>query len=401
VAADLSLQSAKVIVDRTQTEEAFSKARDLVQMAVALNPTIAMDPDSYFRQMVVNRMFVEARSAAQNGDLKQATDFLEEIEKSAEPLNLTPDHDARTMVAQAKLSKALELFGRDRPSAMAELEKAVEVAPDYTVAHKLLATLYSESKEYGKAIGHLEIAARVTPEPDTLFQIAELRQQLANHVLATRAEESEAAVRFAQASLQVYPRYRCGYVSLGRIQYWREEYPESLQSLRKIDDTDFCYEDAMVLISAIYFDKQHDYERAYEIYKQARAQNPDYVGHLANLAEASLATKRYDNAYSLAEQALQRSPDRDTSVALAMRFIKIASLIFRGQNELADQSLRDFVEFYNRKVTPEFAQEWTFTGTENFIRHEESITAPQRDLLLKLLAVLQKPQASIRIQDFR
>ena len=120
-----------------------------------------------------------------------------------------------------------------------------------------------------------------------------------------------------------------------------------------------------------------------------------------NFAEANLATERFEEAGELAKKVLAQSEALrlDVNEQLSMGFVIISSHVLQGNTAEAFDGLGKFINYY-RSVADKYKPIWSYDGTKHFIK-TRSMDENQRNLLLKLIHILEVPTRNITMEDFQ
>jgi adenylate cyclase len=174
----------------------------------------------------------------------------------------------------------------DLPEAIAHLEKAIQLVPNYALAHALIAGCYTRlyvaganvnlEEDRRKALAFARRAVELgNDDPETIAY--------ASFALASFGD-GELALFLAERSISLNPNLPLGWFMVGSI---------SLYS--------------------------GDYERALECLARALRLSPigsDQAGPLASSSMAYLLSDRYEEAYSFAERAYQENPNHSFAIPM-------------------------------------------------------------------------------------
>jgi len=136
-------------------------------------------------------------------------------------------------------------------------------------------------------------------------------------------------------------------------------------------------------------DNKGDYDAAIASFQKALEIKPTYLFAKTNLVELYLITERFDKAMELAHQVLKEKGIEQYQI-LAMKSIVISSLLFQDNQTLALMELKKLIKYY-RGLGNDFKQDWDYSTTKKFITRSKLLSGSTRDLLLKLIDLLETP----------
>lgn len=228
----------------------------------------------------------------------------------------------------------------------------------------------------------------------------------------TRAEELILRARYGEAitilekTAKYDPANERTHFLLGSLYYIQNNWDKSVIHFKKVRKDSFDYALALSHMGVIYHEYLGRYEDGYQTYRLILDLYPTDINNHMNIAEACLATGRWDEARNRAEKILTASEvrnPRDDEV-LAMKFIVVSSLVLQGKDDAAEGALHDFMhnyedycERYNRE--DKFSR-WKYNGTRNFIKGRD-MDENRRQLLLTLIGLLEKPNTDVTEAQLR
>jgi tetratricopeptide (TPR) repeat protein len=257
---------------------------------------------------------------------------------------LRPDYE------RAILAAAQYLQTTDRPAALALLTERVgrpDASNDLRLAY---ARLLVADRRYAEARAQFELLLKADPKnPDLVYSLALLSMQGNLYGESRTYLQSYLALIEAQPGGERDPDQ--AYLYLAQIAEEEKQYDEALKWLRRIEGGDE-YVPARVR-EALVLTKMQRADEARRLLGGVQASSPEERLQL-QLAEGQLLreTHRYDEAYKLLTQALEKSPD---SVALLYDAAMTAEKLDRV----------DQMEIYLRKVIelrPDYAHAYNALG---------------------------------------
>jgi WD40 repeat protein/Flp pilus assembly protein TadD len=369
-------------------------AHRLLILARQRDRRMLIDPNDEVLRLCASILVNAARKYARSGHVNEAVVAFDKAKRLDPTLSdLDPNVDATRLASQACVTEAWNLLrDSDAKETIARLEKATSIDPKYGLPCALLGTVYRGwLKQYDKAIKWWGKAVALAPTPESYAELAY------SYLLK---EDYSNAVEVAAKALQSNPECSFGSLVLALAKDRTKEYEHAVNVLRNIKESDPHYAAALATSGSIYFDAFFEFEAAYEKFRKLLELESNNVSYKANFTEANLATGRFEQAYSLARglvRTYEAAKIADADNELAMRFVMIASLILQGAHDEARDELTQFVSRYNG-VVGKYKPEWSYKGTRRFIE-QRAMPEDQRKLLLNLLAVLEKPQSNITIEQ--
>jgi tetratricopeptide (TPR) repeat protein len=127
---------------------------------------------------------------------------------------------------------AIAELEKDKPNlskAVKNLQKAVEIYPEYDAAWALLGEVRMEQGKAKEAEAAFSKAAEVNP--------VAVKPRLGLAQLALEAQQWEEASRLAQEALELEPNTPRGLLYTGLASYYAEQYGEAMKSFQKLEET--------------------------------------------------------------------------------------------------------------------------------------------------------------------
>ena len=217
----------------------FNDARIAFEKAVALDPDFAM---AYFHLAYANHNLenIEARDTAikrakalslrttEKERLYIESDYAYRIEKDRERSDRILRQIADEYPKEKEAFASLGLSYSDKGAsdkAIVELNKALELDPNYGEAHNLLAYAYVRMGDYSKAVEHLKIYVSLSPgEANPLDSLAEAYFDM--------GRLDEAIANYKEA-LKINPAFESPYFCVGYIHAFKAEYAEAMTWIDK------------------------------------------------------------------------------------------------------------------------------------------------------------------------
>lgn len=266
------------------------------------------------------------------------------IEEAKAAVALKPDYERAILAAAQYLQTA------DRPAALALLEQRA-ARPDASTDLRLAyARLLISDRKYAEARQQFELMLRSDPKnPDLVYSMALLSMQ------GNLYSEARLHLQNYLALLDEHPGSGRdpdqAYLYLAQIAEEERQYADALKWLRRIEGGDE-YVTARVR-EALVLTKTQRPDEARKLLGNVHTSSPEERMQL-QLAEAQLLrdTRRYNDAYALLTQALEKSPD---SVAL----LYDAAMTAEKLDRIGD------METYLRKVIglrPDYAHAYNALG---------------------------------------
>jgi tetratricopeptide (TPR) repeat protein len=233
---------------------------------------------------------------------------------------------------------AIQLYGQwlvtqGRPrEALPLLQRAVEIDPGFTDAHRALGQAYRQIGQLQAAVREFQIADMQAPgHPPTQAALAELAQQLleGDETLPKLREAADASPNDVEAELRLVRHLR--HLGLAGQALRRLEATEA----RFRDNPEFQAEHAVVLV---YLDRR---DEAIARYWRSLERDPDHGQRMVELAMLLLERRQgndLDDAWRLSARALELAPDAPASLACRAELVA-----FRGD-------LPGAIELYRRAI---------------------------------------------------
>jgi tetratricopeptide (TPR) repeat protein len=199
--------------------------------------------------------------------------------------------------------------------AVREAEAVLKTDPEYPDAHRLLAHIYfhmldsspsdpdATKQSLGKAIEHLEVLVRVTPnDTDSWLLLGRLYRASGQ---PAKAEEAFRRV------LKTDPESKVGLANLVELYFQQGDYHQATEALTKIPESDM--DSQLFGMLAYAYGQTRDFDKAITTYEKALAQDPDNTELRRAYAEALFNYGRNAAARVELQKVLKSDPDDDAS----------------------------------------------------------------------------------------
>lgn len=284
----------------------------------------------------------------------------------------------------------------DYVQALQAIQHGLAVSPDSAYLLSVEADIYRLEKKYPDAIELCQKAIQLSPEyfyPYSVLAKIQLEQGAYEKAAGSARTSIDAGGEDYALLCEVYKRLNRDDEAVRTLSGYLANSPKNANLMEAL---------ASVYHERLYL-QPSAYEQAYKLDREAYQLQLKTLQFRENLAEASLTTKRYDDALRLANEvltdnSLSLSPDQKLSVKL----IQIASLVFEKRDAEAFSELGEFIRYYD-SIGKDYSRSWVFEGTKNFIRLNGSIDGSSRAQLLNLIEILELPkvQADAKFRELK
>lgn len=398
-------------------EAELDTAYKLLATSRLLDPGIKLDPDSFFEALTGAGLIVRGRDLAREGDVNRAAELFQMAASLDYRIAFEPFQAARQLAAQQRLWEGLKLIeDGDKAKGVESLQAAVLLNPRQGVAREAIGRAYFDMGRCEEATEHLKVAVKVSASPDSHAMIADCY---------TQQKRVPEALSLLNEALRLNPYHSHANLTLGMIRAEAEDYIGAVAALKKVNkDERQYYLPALMTLGPIYFDNLFDYEGAYEAFHTLVDLYPRDTTLMANFAEATLASGRYQRAADLAESVLSRGDSQgfydllaapaagpaesdqgsNTSTnhptrKLAMRYIIFSSLILLGETDRAHDALHELINYYNSVPDQSAELGWSYAGTKHFLEHA-ALDGARRELLFQVASLLENPRSGVTVHEF-
>jgi tetratricopeptide (TPR) repeat protein len=143
------------------------------------------------------------------------------------------------------------------------------------------------------------------------------------------------------------------------------------------------------------------YDRAYENYRQVIRLDPGNTEAKSRLAQLELIRENFKGALEQANQVLEKD-NIAAGCSLAMRFIKISSLLFQKEKTRASQEYLQLLHFLPSASQPAAPGDWNSDMLDTFIKDSKRKKS-EKKFLRQLIDVLKSPinQRDKKLKDLK
>ena len=205
-------------------------------------------------------------------------------------IELRPDY----AIAHSNLGNILDKLGQ-RDKAIDSYSKAIELQPDYLAPRSNLGNLLSEIGRYDEAIIHLNKAIELQPD------YAEPHNNLAN--LLTKLDRHEEAVDHYIKAIKLQPLYATTHYNLANTFKEMERNKEAIDCYNKALEINPKYVDAYNNLGII-FNETGQYHKAIAVYRKALTLNPFWDKLYVNLATTYSVLEQFNEAIKVLDESL-------------------------------------------------------------------------------------------------
>jgi tetratricopeptide (TPR) repeat protein len=239
--------------------------------------------------MVPQRIALAERLLDQ-GDVAQAQRLAKEI-LASEPANARALH----------LAGSIERLAGRPDAALAFLDQAAQLAPEYVDTHLEIAAVHRAARDMEAARDELFLALHYDPgNARAHFELGSLDRQRGEH---------EAAVAWLRKAIELDPSHALAHAELGYLYLKKELFSEALEVLERAVELDPRSFIAQSNLGYVYV-KLEQYERAHGVYSRICASAPRFVlWPRINLANTLDHTGRFEEAQSVYRDILVYEPN--------------------------------------------------------------------------------------------
>ena len=203
-------------------------------------------------------------------------------------------HEARRWSKLADTEKAIE-----------EINKAIELHPDYVDSYIQRAVIYKQSGNLFKAVSDYGKAVALNRNmPSVEYDFGQTLRQLRMYEPAVDAYQN--AIRLNPTMLEAYNNLGITYSEL-------KDYERAIEYFQKVIDMNPRYTKAYNNLGAAYA-QSGDIDRAVDAFRRAIESDPTYANSYKNLAMAYVQQTRIPEAYSTITKYLEMQPNDRVAV---------------------------------------------------------------------------------------
>ena len=195
--------------------------------------------------------------------------------------------------------------------AIKQLEDLKELDPDYFSAYLLLAESYAMLEDNKKAYTVIK-EGLIRDEYDKTFYLFAGKIALKNH-------EPDQAKQYLQEAIALDPEYMEAILVLMSIYSKEESYDEIISLYKHISSQDFDWTALYPFVAEAY-DKEEEFEKAYEMYQAAYVDFKEDPTFLEKYCYFLLEDGKQEQAKEIAEQLVALDPTEQQYIELLERF---------------------------------------------------------------------------------
>ena len=195
--------------------------------------------------------------------------------------------------------------------AIKQLEDLKELDPDYFSAYLLLAESYAMLEDNKKAYAVIK-EGLIRDEYDKTFYLFAGKIALKNH-------EPDQAKQYLQEAIALDPEYMEAILVLMSIYSKEESYDEIISLYKHISSQDFDWTALYPFVAEAY-DKEEEFEKAYEMYRAAYEDFKEDPAFLEKYCYFLLEDGKQEQAKEIAEQLVALDPTEQQYIELLERF---------------------------------------------------------------------------------
>lgn len=348
------------------------------------------------------------------------------ITKLTDAINVRP-----TVWSYGALGDAYRL-NRQYKEAIASLEQAIKLDPNYLTARRDLGLTYRDSTDYRKALEQLQGVADRLHSAGSYADVAEVYLLVgqsveaiswankalevdSNHVYAHEIQgrakhergDYEGAMEAALRIIRIEPARASAYGLLSGAFENLKQFDEAARTLEQLVAQDSSNVLARQYLSYMYHEYLFKYEPAYQQHLAVINLGHNNPGDRANLAESQLTSRRYTDALKqalalLEESRLSKTDTLDTDMRLTMKLVAIAARLLLQEHQAASVASWDFVSDYRASgfgTIPASQLSWSYSGTRHFIE-TEPMQEGSRSLITRLIDLLDRKKPTKNLQEF-
>lgn len=218
----------------------------------------------------------------------------------------------------------------DRDKAIKKLSAAIELSPEFAMAHSLKGDIYQTDKQYDQSADSYEAATHIDPWSfKDFFNLGKM-----SHII----EQFARAVKAYVSAADLEPEHYGSHIGAAKCYYELEDYDQAFQYSTRAKVLDPSMADPDMVIGDIY-EAQQQHEEAIDAYRRALEIEGNNPKTMVSLAIAYLRTERFDAAEELLNSAIQIDPQN----SVAYQYLGFTQLKLRKPN-LAIESYKKAVQ---------------------------------------------------------
>ena len=193
---------------------------------------------------------------------------------------------------------------QDLKTAIAKLEKAIELSGGDAMLYTKLAGIYSEIDELDKALENYNKVIKINPD-DAFIYIS------IGSIYESQNKYKEALETYSKA-LDIFPEYKYNYFNLGNVNYQLKNYKEAINAYNSFLETYSGHVEARENLAASYLALK-DYENSEAQYKILYDKNPDNFKHYYEYGISLLNNNDSEKAVQFLEKAIELDAENDSA----------------------------------------------------------------------------------------
>lgn len=210
---------------------------------------------------------------------------------------------------------------QDLKTAIAKLERAIEISGGDAMLYTKLAGIYSEIDEFDKALENYNKVISINPD-DAFIYIS------IGSIYESQGKYKDALGAYSKA-LDIFPEYKYNYFNLGNVNYQLRNYKEAINDYNSFLETYSGHMEARENLAASYLALK-DYENSQEQYKIIYEKNPDNFKHFYEYGISLLNNNDPEKAVKFLEKAIEIDAENDSAhLGLAQAYQDI------GKNDMS------------------------------------------------------------------
>jgi tetratricopeptide (TPR) repeat protein len=189
---------------------------------------------------------------------------------------------------------------RDPEKAIATINQAIAMQPDYLDSYLQRAVVYKESGNLFKAISDYGKVLDINPNmPSVQYDFGQALRQLRMY---------EPAIEAYQAAIKLSPNMLEAHNNLGITYRELKRYDLAIRSFQRVIDINPTYTKAYNNLGASYAEKG-DFDRAIDVFRRAIESDPKYANSYKNLAMAYVNERQVPQALAAIEKYIALQPN--------------------------------------------------------------------------------------------
>lgn len=185
-------------------------------------------------------------------------------------------------------------------SAISSYQDAIQLEPQFYLAHFSLGNVYKKLQQFETAIGHYQTALKIHPNA------AEVHNNLA--MVFQKLEQVESALEHFESALRLMPDSVSILNNLGSIYFKVGKEENAVQCFNRAIELDSQSAESYYHLANLYY-KTQDFDKAIECYQKTLALDPKVAEAAMNLGNVYLEKDNVDEALKCYKQAIRERED--------------------------------------------------------------------------------------------